>query len=98
MKVWKKVKINNQDRTIDAIAHALANYIYKDSNFNFLCTKYKITEEEVKQLKTYQTSRIAGLLLLYLSKDKVRINDIINKYKLYEFEKTTPEVEGYIEK
>ena len=52
----------------------------------------------MKQFKTYTTSRIAGLLLLYLSKDTNRINDIVNKYQLYEIDKTMPEVEGYVSK
>ena len=98
MKVWKKVKINNQDRRIDAIASSLANYIFKDSSLEQLFFKYRITEEEMKQFKTYTTSRIAGLLLLYLSKDTNRINDIVNKYQLYEIDKTMPEVEGYVSK
>ena len=42
--------------------------------------------------------RVAGLLLLYVSKNNKRINDIVNKYNTNNNLKVKPIVEGYVEK
>ena len=53
-----------------------------------------------KKLDQYTADRISGLLLLYLTKDINRINDIVNKYNIdaSRIKDIIPEIEGYIEK
>lgn len=98
MKIWKKIKIKNKDKSINQISHSLTNYLFKYGPINEIYTKYNITEEERKILNQYTTNRVAGLFLLYITKDKKKINDIINKYNQHKTEEVIPEVEGYIEK
>ena len=60
----------------------------------------KINEEDRKALDQYTINRVAGLLMLYLSKDYQRINDIANKYNIdaVSIKEVKPEIEGYIER
>lgn len=98
MKIWKKIKINNKDKEINLIAHSLTNYLLKYSPINTIITKYKISQQDISKLDDYITNRVAGLFLLYITKDKERINDIINKYNQRNSQDVIPEIEGYIEK
>ena len=83
---------------LDKISHSLANYLFKYGPLSELVSKYKINHQDLEKLTQYTTNRIAGLFLLYVSKDTKRINDILNKYYRKEVGEVTPEVEGYIEK
>lgn len=99
MKIWRKAIIaDNYDKKINLIATSLTNYIYKYGPISDITLKYKIKEEDIKELNQYTTNRIAGLLLLYLAKDVDRINDIVNKYNNYELQNVMAEIEGYVEK
>ena len=80
MKVWTTLKIKDQNKLINKIAISLTNYIYKNSPINDIVNKYKISDEDKKELDKYTQNRIAGLLMLYGSKNTSRINDIVNKY------------------
>jgi hypothetical protein len=100
MKIWKKVTIKDQNKQVNLIARSLTNYLYGYGPIRDITRKYKITPEERLQLDKYMMNRIAGLLMLYLSKDYNRINDIANKYnyETFELEDIKPEIEGYINK
>ena len=50
--------------------------------YKIISRKYNISSNDRKELEQYTANRIAGLLLLYLSKDYKRINDIANKYNI----------------
>ena len=65
-----------------------------------LTRKYNVSPEERNNLDQYTANRVAGLLMLYLSKDYQRINDIANKYNIAasEIKDIIPEIEGYGEK
>ena len=99
MKIWTKVKIKDKNKDIEIISKSLTNYIYLYGPLKDICKKYHITPEDKKVLDQYTANRIAGLLMLYLSKNITRINDIINKYNINTtLNNITPEIEGYIEK
>ncbi len=100
MKIWAKVSIQDQNKEVELIAKSLTNYLYGYGPILDLCRKYKITPEDRKILDQYTANRIAGLLLLYLSKDTKRINDIANKYNIAatNIKDIHPMIEGYIEK
>ena len=98
MKVWKKIKLKEKNKDISTISNSLVNYIYKDNPINDMYYKYNISQQEKQQIKRYMVNRIAGLLLLYFSKDTKRINDIVNKYNYKTSEEVNPELEGYIER
>ena len=85
MKIWKTVKLKEQSKEINQISIALSNYIYKNSPINDIFRKYNV-------------DRIAGILMLYASKNIDRINDIVNRYNTPTNTIVTPELEAYIEK
>ena len=100
MKVWKKAFLKDKNNEINLISKSLTNYLYGYGPIRDLCRKYKINSNDRKLLDQYTTNRIAGILLLYLSKDTKRINDIVNKYNIPDsnIDKVIPEIEGYIDK
>lgn len=100
MKVWTKVQIKDRDPKIDLISKSLTNYIYTYGPINTIISKYNISKDEYIELSQYTANRICGILMLYLANDIDRINDIANKYNLNNgiVKKTTPEIEGYINK
>lgn len=100
MKVWTKVHIKDKNKQVNLISKAFTNYLYTYGPILNIFRKYNISNEDKKALDTYISNRISGLLLLYLSKDYSRINDIANKYNIdsSRIEDVIPEIEGYIEK
>ena len=100
MKVWTKVHIKDKNKDVELIAKSLTNYLYGYGPILDITRKYKISPEDRNTIDKYTTNRIAGLLMLYLSKDYKRINNIVNKYNIDAFiqENVIPEIEGYIEK
>lgn len=98
MKVWTKIKLKEKNKDISTISNSLVNYIFKDSPLINTFYKYNISPQERQEIEKYMASRIAGLLLLYFSKDSKRINDIVNKYNDKSNREIFPELEGYIEK
>ncbi len=100
MKVWTKVHIKDKNKQVNLISKAFTNYLYTYGPILNIFRKYNISNEDKKSLDTYISNRISGLLLLYLSKDYARINDIANKYNIdsSRIEDVIPEIEGYIEK
>lgn len=100
MKIWSKVLIKDKNKDIEIISKSLSNYLYRFGPIVNITKKYNISNEDRKALDYYTTNRIAGLLLLYLSKDYPRINDIANKYNINTIntDEIIPEIEGYIEK
>ncbi len=98
MKVWSRIQIKDKNKDINTISNSLVNYIYKDNPINYLYHKYNINEKEKIAVERYIANRVAGLLLLYFSKDTQRINDIVNKYNINSQKEVIPELEGYIEK
>lgn len=99
MKVWTKLVLNEQNKDVDHIAKSLTHFLYKDGVINNIEKKYNISYEDKNKLDQYTANRIAGLLLLYLSKNTERINDIVNRYDISNDNIIiTPELEGYIEK
>lgn len=98
MKVWTKIKFGEENKDINQIATSLASYIYKDNPINDVYHKCNVNLEEREKIEVYTINRIAGLLILYFSKDTKRINDIVNKYNYNSTKKITPELEGYVEK
>ena len=99
MKIWTKIRIKDKNIQVERIAKSLTNYVYGYGPIRDLCQKYKISPVDRHEIEQYTANRIAGLLMLYLSKDYPRINDIANKYNIdaagsIEIE---PEIEGYIE-
>lgn len=100
MKIWAKVWIKDKNKDVEVLAKALTNYLYEYGPIQNITRKYNIAPEDRAALDQNTANRIAGLLMLYLSKDYKRINDIANKYNIkssYNGE-ITPEIEGYIEK
>ena len=100
MKVWTRVHISDVDKNVNAIAKAFTNYLYSYGPVRNLYHKYNVSVEDRHIIDQDIANRIAGLLMLYFSKDFNRINDIANKYNI-DSEKTdqiVPEIEGYIEK
>ena len=100
MKIWAKVKITDKNKDVELVAKSLTNYLYGYGPILDIVRKYNIQPEERKVLDQYTANRIAGLLMLYLSKDYQRINDIANKYNINatNYSEIFPEIEGYIEK
>ena len=98
MKVWKKVKIKDKNKEVNRLSRSFTNYLYGYGPIRDLTRKYHISQTDRNELDKYMINRIAGLLMLYLSKDNRRINDIANKYnyETYELDKIIPEIEGYI--
>ncbi len=100
MKIWSKVTIKDKNNDAELIAKSLTNYLYYYGPIQSLANKYNMAEADRKLLNQYTANRIAGLLLLYLSKDYKRINDIANKYNINNanIKEILPEIEGYVEK
>ena len=100
MKIWAKVHIKDKNKEVEQISKRFTNYLYGYGPINDLCRKYGINNEDRRLLDEYTSNRIAGLLMLYLSKDIKRINDIANKYNINisTINEINPEIEGYIEK
>ncbi|MBQ3297860.1 MAG: hypothetical protein IJG97_03545 [Bacilli bacterium] len=100
MKIWTKVHIKDKNKDVEAISKSLTNYLYGYGPILDITRKYKITPEDRNIIDSYTANRIAGLLMLYLTKDYSRINNIVNKYNIdaAQLENIVPEIEGYIEK
>jgi len=100
MKVWRKVKLKDRNREVELISKSLTNYLYGYGPIRDLSRKYKISKEDRELLDQYTANRIAGILLLYMSKDIKRINDIVNKYNVPDgiVKEIIPELEGYIDR
>lgn len=100
MKVWSKVHIKDKNKDIEAVSKSFTNYLYGFGPINDLCRKYSISASDRKKIDQYTANRIAGLLMLYFSKDTNRINDIANKYnvEISTLNDILPEIEGYVEK
>lgn len=100
MKIWAKVIIKDKNKEVESVAKSLTNYLYGYGPIHDLCRKYNINQNDRKLLDQYTANRVAGLLMLYLSKDIQRINDIANKYNIdaVNMDNIKPEIEGYIEK
>ena len=98
MKIWTKVHIKKYEIGVFKLAKALTNYLYVNGPINEICNKYNISLEDKKILDQYTANRVAGLLMLYLSNDTNRINDIANKYNIDNpnILDLLPEIEGYI--
>ena len=100
MKVWSRVMIKDKNREVEVIAKALTNYLYTYGPIVEITKKYHIDDTDRRLLDQYTANRVAGLLLLYLSKDYGRINDIANKYNIDMafVQEVIPELEGYVDK
>lgn len=100
MKVWTKVRIKDKNKQVELLAKSLTNYLYGYGPILDITRKYRISPGDRKVLDQYTANRIAGILMLYLSKDYVRINDIANKYNIEAslVDDIFPEIEGYIDK
>lgn len=100
MKIWTKVHITDQNKDVERISKSFTNYLYGYGPIRDLYRKYNVSRQDIKIIDQSIANRIAGLLLLYLSKDYKRINDIANKYNVDAaiVENIIPEIEGYIEK
>ncbi len=99
MKVWRNIKIKDTNKDVLILSKSFTNYLYGYGPILDICRKYNISREDRAILDKYTSDRIAGLLMLYISKNYNRINDIANKYNLDDNIKTiTPEIEAYIEK
>jgi len=100
MKIWSKVFIKDKNKDVELLSKSLTNYLYGYGPVLDITRKYNISLEDRNKLDKYTANRIAGLLLLYLSKDTKRINDIANKYNIdaSTIKDITPEIEGYIER
>lgn len=99
MKVWTKVRIKDKNPQVELISKSFINYLFGYGPIQDLCRKYNISPSDRRELEQYTANRISGLLLLYLSKDINRINDIANKYNINPTigMEVYPEIEGYIE-
>ena len=86
MKIWTKVHIKKYDKNVLNLAKSITNYLYSYGPINNISSKYNISLEDRKMLDQYTANRIAGILMLYLSKDYNRINDIANKYNYENYE------------
>lgn len=100
MKIWAKVHIKDKNKQVELISKSLTNYLYGYGPILDICRKYNISEEDRNMLDQYTANRIGGLLMLYLSKDYKRINDIANKYNIDANNgiNISPEIEGYIDR
>lgn len=100
MKIWTKINIKDKNKDVEIISKSLTNYLYGYGPINDICHKYGISNEDRRKLDKYTANRIGGILMLYLSKNIKRINDIVNKYNIdvTTIKDIEPEIEGYIEK
>ncbi len=100
MKYWTKVHITDKNKEVEELSKSFTNYLYGFGPIQDISRKYGIKPEDRKILDQYTANRIAGILMLYLSKDYPRINDIANKYNINisYINEILPEIEGYIEK
>lgn len=100
MKIWTKIHIKDRNKDIDKISNSLTNYLYGYGPILDITRKYDIDKKDIAYLNQYTANRIAGLLMLYLAKDNIRINDIVNKYNFDAdiVKEIIPEIEGYINK
>ena len=100
MKIWTKVHIKDKNKQVDLISKSFTNYLYGFGPISDIVKKYRISPEDKLLLDQYTANRIAGLLMLYLSNNYTRINDIANKYNIDGnlIKDIEPEIEGYIEK
>ncbi len=99
MKKWSKIKIKDENKDVLILSKALTNYLYGYGPILDITRKYNISIKDRAILDKYMTDRISGLLMLYLSKNYERINDIANKYNIdSNIENITPEIEAYINK
>lgn len=98
MKVWTKVSIKDKVPEAERFAKSFTNYLYSNGPIVDICRKYHISPNDKRVLDQYTANRIAGILLLYLSRDFNRINDIANKYNIDTciVNDILPEIEGYI--
>ena len=99
MKVWRNIKIKDSNKEILLLSKSLTNYLYGYGPVLDICRKYNISIEDRAILDKYTADRIAGLLMLYMTKNYDRINDIANKYNLDDnIKNINPEIEAYIDK
>lgn len=100
MKIWTKVQLKDKNKDVEKISRSLTNYLYSFGPISKIIAKYNIPRKEYKEISQYTANRISGILMLYLTKDIKRINDIANKYNLNNdlIEEIIPEIEGYINK
>ena len=99
MKVWKNVKIKDTNKDVLLLSKSFTNYLYGYGPILDICRKYNINIKDRAILDKYTANRIAGLLMLYISKNFDRINDIANKYNLDDnISNINPEIEAYIDK
>lgn len=96
MKVWKKVKLKEQDKNVNILSNTITNYLYTNSPIEELCNRYNV---DYQKIKIYIANRIAGILMIYIANDQIRMHDIVNRYYTKELalENIIPELEGYIE-
>ena len=99
MKRWSKIKIKDENKDVLILSKALTNYLYGYGPILDISRKYNISMEDRAILDKFMADRISGLLMLYLSKNYERINDIANKYNIdSNIKNITPEIEAYINK
>lgn len=98
LKKWTRLRLKDQNRTINQTAKALTNYLYSVGPIPEYFMRNQLSNKEKQEFKKFTADRIAGLLYLYFSKDSKRINDIVNKYTQNEEYEILPELEGYIER
>ena len=99
MKRWSKIKIKDENKDVLILSKALTNYLYGYGPILDISRKYNISMEDRAILDKFMADRISGLLMLYLSKNYERINDIANKYNTdSNIKNITPEIEAYINK
>ena len=100
MKVWTTVKIKDTNKDVKLIANSFSNYLYRNGPILDIYYKYNISQTDKYMLEKDIKDKIAGLLMLYLSKNTERINDIANKYNLNnnDIDTIIPTIEAYIEK
>lgn len=99
MKVWSNIKIKDEHKDVLLLSKSFTNYLYGYGPILDICRKYNISKEDRTILDKYTANRIAGLLMLYISRNFDRINDIANKYNLDDsIKEIVPEIEAYIDK
>lgn len=99
MKKWVKVTIKDKNNDVLLLSKSLTNYLYGYGPIQDICRKYKIDKKDRQILDKYTSDRIAGLLMLYISKNFDRINDLVNKYNFdNDITNINPEIEAYIDK
>ena len=99
MKRWSKIKIKDENKDVLILSKSLTNYLYGYGPILDISRKYNISMEDRAILDKFMADRISGLLMLYLSKNYERINDIANKYNIdSNIKNITPEIEAYINK